>query len=97
MDAALQFLAAFPDASSWHVTILSPDKRCVVNKPAIATDEFCKALPAWLQIHDAHFFVRPLLCTLIFLDLDKFQGQWNELVESQPRVISEISVVGHVV
>ena len=97
MDAALQFLAAFPDASSWHVTILSPDKRYVVNKPAIAADEFRKALPVWLQFHDAHFFVRPLLSRLTFLDLDKFQGQWNELVESQPRVISEISVVGHVV
>ena len=91
MDAALQFLAAFLDASSWHVTILSPDKRCVVNRPAIATDEFCKSLPAWLQLHDVHFFARPLLCRLIFLDLDKFQGQWNELVELPPRVISETS------
>ena len=91
MEAALQFLAAFPDASSWHVTILSPDKRCIINKPAVGTDEFRQALPAWLQLHDVHFFVRPLLSRLIFLDLDKFAGRWTELVELQPRVITETS------
>lgn len=91
MDGALQFLAAFPEASSWHVTVLTPDKRCIVNKPALPTDEFRKSLPAWLQLSGVHVFVRPLLARLVFLDLDNFKGNWETLVELQPRIISETS------
>ena len=91
MDSALHFIAAFPEARSWHVTILTPEKRCVVNKPAIATEELRKSLGAWLQLHAVHIFVRPLISRLVFLDLDQFQGHWADLVALQPRIISQTS------
>ena len=91
MDAAIQFIAAFPDAHAWHVTLLTPDKRCIVNKPAIPTEELRKALPAWLQLAHTHVFLRPLLSHLVFLDLDAYRGSWATLVELAPRILSETS------
>ncbi|CAE7939592.1 unnamed protein product, partial [Symbiodinium necroappetens] len=49
-------------------------------------------LQTWLTLQNTHFFIRPLLRTLIFLDLDGFPSQhWEALVRLQPRAIVETS------
>ncbi|OLP81866.1 hypothetical protein AK812_SmicGene37534 [Symbiodinium microadriaticum] len=92
METALEFLGLFPEAHAWNVSILSTDKRAVVYRPSCSRDVLRQNLPTWLSLHNTHFFIRPLLRTLVFLDLDGFPSQhWEALVRLQPRAIVETS------
>lgn len=91
MEGALAFVGAFPEARAWHLTILTSDKRCLVNKASITTQDLQRGLDSWLALHQFHVFIRPLLSTLVFLDLDDFSGPWPELTQLRPRVISQTS------
>lgn len=48
-------------------------------------------LPFWMDLQGVHVFIRPLLNTLIFLDLDRFAGSFEQLVALQPRCITSTS------
>ena len=92
MEAAVEFLGLFPEAHTWNVSILSTDKRAVVYRPSCSRDFLRQNLQTWLSLHNTHFFIRPLLRTLVFLDLDGFPSQhWEALVRLQPRAIVETS------
>ena len=91
MEGALAFIGAFPEARAWHLTILTSDKRCLVNKASITTQDLLRGLDSWLTLQKVHVFIRPLLLPLVFLDLDDFTGPWPELTQLRPRVISQTS------
>ena len=94
MEAALAFLATFPEVKSWHITVLTEDKRALINKTAASVEEVRKQLPSWMGLNRTHFFARPNLATGLFLDLDSFQGSWADLWALQPRLVSE-TLPGH--
>ena len=73
MEEALRFVAAFPDALAFHITVLSAEKRCLVNKPSISAADLRRQLRQWLELRNAHVCVRPLLGSLVFLDLDDYK------------------------
>ena len=81
MEVARQFVALFPEAQAYHISVLTPEKRVVVHRPSIATAAFLKNLDAWLRLEGVHVFCRPLLRTLVFLDLDGFQKNWQTLLQ----------------
>ena len=88
----MEFLGFFPEAHAWNVSILSTGKRAVVYRPSCSRDFLRKKLQTWLSFHNIHVFIRPWLCTLVFLDLDGLPSQhWEALVRLQPRAIVETS------
>ena len=91
MNAATQFLAAWPEATSFHVTILTEDKRPLVNKAAAGIEEITKNLASWLALQRVHFFIRPNLRSSIFVDLDEFKGSWELLWKLKPRLVVQTS------
>ena len=91
MDLAVRFLASFPEAQAYHLTILSSEKRCLINKGSIAPEPLRKQLKVYMDMQNVHVFIRPLLGSLVFLDLDDFQGSWESVVQLRPRVLSETS------
>ena len=48
-------------------------------------------LSDWLHVPDTHFYLRPLGGNVIFLDLDKFQGDMDLLMKLRPRAIVQTS------
>ena len=91
MEAAKLFVSLWPECRAWHVTILTHEKRAVVHRPAVATQELLASLDAWLRLQQVHVFIRPLINTLVFLDLDGFHGDWQALQRLRPRCISQTS------
>ena len=95
MEAALEFCSAFPEYSSFHVTVLSQDKKqCLVNRQSLSPQAVRTSLHQWLSLSRVHVFVRPLLGRLVFLDLDAFAGSWDTLIRLRPQVVAETSA-GH--
>ena len=74
MNSALQFIASFLEAKSFHITVLTEDKRALENKPADSVELFRRHLPMRLTLHRVHLFTRPNLTQCVFVDLDAFQS-----------------------
>ena len=92
MDEALRFIAAFPDALAFHACYCSVKREAVPDKQdqhrrsaaspkaeAVARPEAC-----------AHF-IRLLLGTSIFVDLDAYKKDWDVLVSLRPRALVQTS------
>ena len=58
------FHRSFPDAQAFHVTTLSAEKCCVVNKPSISPQVLRSQLKPWLDLSNVHVFIQPLLGNL---------------------------------
>ena len=87
---ALLFLEAFPEAAAWKVCVLTRDKKPLLSAPAMSSLQLRLQLRSWLQKDGVHFFVRPLISNLVFLDLDQFgpdPEKWELLVRLQPRAV----------
>ena len=54
---ALQFLQAFPEADAFNVTLLTEERRRIVNLPQCSRASLLKNLPTWLSMQSCHFFV----------------------------------------
>ena len=91
MEEALRFIAAFPDALAFHVTVLSSEKRCLTNKTSIGAAQLRRELKQWLDLRHVHIYIRPLLSTLIFLHLDAYKKDWDVLVRLRPRALVQTS------
>ena len=89
MDQALDFLASFPEAVAFHVTCLSQDKKhCLVNRQSVGRQALIDALPQWLSLNQTHVFIRPLIGSLVFLDLDTWNGSIQSLIDLKARVVT---------
>ena len=66
LPAALTFLRTFPDAASFHILILSSDKKALVSRPQ-ASPRGC----SWARFTPSS--VRPKLGNLVLVDADKYQ------------------------
>ena len=89
--AARAFLEVFPEAKAFSITIMTKDKdKTLINRPHCAKETLLKELPNWLGYQEHHFFIRPLLASLVMLDLDKYGGDIETLVRLKPRALVEI-------
>ena len=71
------FHRSFPDAQAFHVTTLSAEKCCVVNKPSISPQVLRSQLKPWLDLSNVHVFIQPLLGNLMFVNLDGYRKTWD--------------------
>ena len=79
------------------MSILSCDKRPRAHQKAMSADKLTKDLPGLLQLSDGgHFFIRPLVDNLVFLDLDSpSPDAMNDAYRLQPRAVVRTSAVGN--
>ena len=85
LGSALNFISAFPEAQSWSVTLLTEEKRFIVHKAHCPREELLKELKGWLAMRNIHFFIRPLMSNVVFLDLDNYRGPFEVLLRLKPR------------
>jgi len=88
LKAAQQFVEVFPEAKAFSVTILDKEKKAVkVHRPRCSKSLLLQQLPFWIGLKDHHFFIRPLLASVVLLDLDSFHGDTEVLVRLKPRAL----------
>ena len=91
LPAALAFLRSFPEASSYNILILSPDKQALVSRPQASPDMVQHNLSRWLEMPNVHVFVRPNVSKLVMVDADAFEGDIATLLALKPRCLAETS------
>ena len=84
---ALHFLEAFPEAEAFHVCLLTEEKRSIINKAQCSRYELIKNLPTWLTMQSVHFFIRPLLRSLVMVDLDEYKGDLDIVLRLNFRLL----------
>ena len=84
---ALHFIEAFPEAQAFHVVLLTQEKRAIVVKPQCSRHELIENLQVWLCMKEVHFFIRPLLRSLVMVDLDHYSGDLEIVLRLCPRAL----------
>jgi hypothetical protein len=84
---ALHFLEAFPEAQSFNVVCPTQEKRIVVNRERCSRHELNTNLQAWMAMTSVHFFIRPLLRSLVMVDLDDYKGNLATVLRLNPRAV----------
>ena len=84
---ALHFIEAFPEAHAFHVVLLTQEKRATVVKPQCSRQELLTNLQVWLSMKAVHFFIRPLLRSLVMVDLDDYKGDLDIVLRLNPRAL----------
>ena len=84
---ALRFIEAVPEAQSFSVCLCTQEKRAIVNRAACSRGVLLNELRGWMGTNSVHFFLRPQLRNLVFLDLDNFQGSVEDLLKLKPRIL----------
>ena len=83
------WFVVFSEALAFHVTCLSQDKKhCLVNRQIVGRLALIDALLQWLSLNQTHVFIRPLIGSLVFLDLDTWNGSIQSLIDLKARVVT---------
>jgi len=83
------WFVVFSEELAFHVTCLSQDKKhCLVSRQIVGRQALIDALLQWLSLNQTHVFIRPLIGSLVFLDLDTWNGSIQSLIDLKARVVT---------
>ena len=81
-------MSTFPEANAFHVTCLSQDKiHCLEHRQSLGRQALVEVLPQWLVLNQTHVVIRPLLASLVFVDLDNWIGTLQSLIDLKTRAV----------
>jgi hypothetical protein len=89
--AALRFVECFPEAEAFNVILLTEEKRTIHHRPRCSRQSLLSELPNWLKLKEVHFFIRPLLSSVVMVDLDGYKGDLETIVRLRPRALTSTS------